>query len=312
MKKIINKIILVALIVSVFSCAKDPSNPIYSVFDGIEHGAILRTLEITSPTFDVVDLSSYFEVIIEEQDEEFGALLSQVEVFVNAEGATEALVRTIPASEFTISDNGLPSTTIRITLQESLTALGLPTDGVACGDLMQVRLKVDLTDGRSFSFADGSGSLQGSYFKSPYLYNVNIVANLPSDTLYTGEYLLETVTPGIYGVSDYAGGIYTIEAISNTIRVIRGVTTFPAFGGFGPVDVQFDFVCGEIIVPSGQSVGAGCTSTAIQSGPAIVNATYDLNNPDDTVFIINFTSDEAVSCAGGGAPVQAAIRLTKQ
>ena len=309
MKKIINKIALIILVFTLINCSKDPDNPIYEVFDDLEHGAVLRTLGITSPTFDVVDLSSYFELIIEEQDEGFGDLLSQVEVFVNAEGATESLVKTIPASEFVTSANGLPSTTIRITLQDALAALGLPVDGVACGDLMQVRLKVDLTDGRSFTDSDGSGSLQGSYFKSPYLYNVNVVANLPSDTLYTGQYMLETVTPGIYGVSDYADGIYTIEAVSNTIRMIKEVTTFPAFGGFGPVDVQFDFVCGEINVPSGQSVGAGCTGgNPIQSGPADVNATYDLNNPDDSSFIINFTSDETTSCNG---PVQAAIRLTK-
>jgi hypothetical protein len=308
MKKIINKFILIVLVASVFnSCSNDPNNAIYSVFDGLEHGAVLRTLAITSPTFDVVDLSSYFEVVIEEQDEGFGELLSQVEVYVDAAGATEALVKTIPASEFTTSSNGLPSTTIRITLQDALTALGLPSNGVACGDQMVIRLKVDLTDGRSFSLADGSGSLQGSYFKSPYIYAVNVVANLPSDTLYTGQYLLETLTPGIFGVADYADGVYTVDAISNTIRSIRGVTTFPAFGGFGPVDVQFDFVCGEIILPS-QGVGAGC-SVEIVSGPAITNATYDLNSPDDSSFVIFFTSDETSDCV---SPTPASFRLTKQ
>lgn len=309
MKKIINKIALIVIVISSFSCSNNPDNPIYEVFDNLEHGAVLRTLGVTSPTFDVVDLSSYFEVLIEEQDEDFGSLLSQVEVYISSSTSAEALVKTIPASDFVTSANGLPSSTIKITLQEALAALGLPEDGVACGDQMIVRLKVDLTDGRSFTNTDGSGSLQGSYFKSPYIYAVNVVANLPSDTLYTGQYMLETVTPGIYGVSDYADGIYTIEAISNTIRLIKGVTTFPAFGGFGPVDVQFDFVCGEIVLPSGQSVGAGCTGgNPIQSGPATVNATYDINNPDDSSFIINFTSDETTSCQG---PTPAAIRLTK-
>jgi hypothetical protein len=306
MKKILKKIILIVFAISTFSCT-DSDNVIYDVFDGMTHGAVLRTLEITSPTFDVVDLSSYFEVIIEEQDEAFGGLLSQVEVFIDAAGATEALVKTIAASEFAISSNGLPGTTIRITLLESLSALGLPTDGVACGDQMQVRLKVDLTDGRSFSFDDGSGSLQGSYFQSPYKYNVNVVANLPSETLYTGQYMLETVTPGIFGVGDYADGVYTVDALSNTIRVIRGVTTFPAFGGFGPVDVQFDFVCGEIILPDGQGVGAGCGGEIV-SGEAAVNSTYDLNNPDDSSFIINFTSDTTSDCV---APTPASFRLTK-
>jgi len=294
--------------ISTFSCT-DSDNVIYEVFDGLTHGAVLRTLEITSPTFDVVDLSSYFEVIIEEQDEGFGGLLSQVQVFISASGVSEALVNTIPASAFTISSNGLPSTTIRISLQDGLTALGLPSSGVACGDQLLIRLQVDLTDGRSFSFDQGSGSLQGSYFKSPYVYAANVVANLPSATLYTGQYMLETVTPGIFGVADYADGVYTVDAVSNTIRVIRGVTTFPAFGGFGPVDVQFEFVCGEIILTAGQSVGAGCTGgNPITSGPATNNSIYDLNNPDDIDFIINFTSDTTTSCVG---PTPAAFRLTK-
>jgi len=118
--------------------------------------------------------------------------------------------------------------------------------------------------------------------------------------------MLETVTPGIFGVADYADGVYTIDALSNTIRVIRGVTTFPAFGGFGPKDVQFDFVCGEIILPN-QGVGAGCGGEIV-SGPAAVNSTYDLNNPDDSSFIINFISDTTSDCI---APTPAAFRLTK-
>lgn len=309
MKKIINKIILsIFAITTLISCDSDPDNVVYDVFDGLSHGAVLRTLDISSPTFDVVDLSSFFEVEIEAQDEQNGALLSQVEVFVNATGSSETLVKTIPASEFQTTTNGYPGTTIKITLQEALDALGLPSDGVQCGDLMEVRLKVDLTDGRTFTDTDASGSLQGSYFKSPYNYLVNVVANLPEDTLYTGQYMLETITPGIFGVADYLDGIYTIEALSNTIRVIKGVTTFPAFGGFGPVDVNFDFVCGEIILQAGQSVGAGCND-AIRSGPAIVNSVYDVNNPDDNSFIINFTSDETNDCGGGS--VQAAFRLTK-
>jgi hypothetical protein len=71
--------------------------------------------------------------------------------------------------------------------------------------------------------------------------------------------------------------------------------------------VQFQLVCGEIILTAGQSVGAGCVGT-IFSGPATINATYDLENPDDTDFVINFTSDETSDCTSA---VQAAIRLVK-
>lgn len=286
---------------------EEPDNVIYDVFDKTTRGAVLRTMSITSPAFDVLDLNSFFEVIIEEQDLEDGNLLSKVEVFVSSANGTEALVNTIPASEFATDSNGLPGAKVKVVLQDALTSLNLPAADIQCGDFMNVRLKVHLTDGRTFTDTDASGSLQGSFFKSPYIYRVNIVANLPSETLYTGQYQLETLTPGIFGVADYQDGTYTIEAISSTIRVIKGVTTFPAFGGFGPVDLQFEFICGEIVLTNGQGVGAGC-NVEIVSGEAETHTTYDLNNPDDSSLIINFTSDVTADCA---TPTQASFKLTK-
>ena len=120
--------------------------------------------------------------------------------------------------------------------------------------------------------------------------------------------MLTQTVPGIFGVSDYVDGVYTVESTSNTIKTIKGVPTFPAFGPFGPVDVEFQLICGEIILTGGQSVGAGC-SGAIESGPATVNATYDIVTPDDTDFVIKFTSSENDDCGTG--PAQAEIRLVK-
>ncbi len=306
MKKIKNKIILTLLmVVTLLSCNSDPDNTIYDVFDGLTTGAALRTLAVTSPSFDVVDLSSYFEVEIEEQDNEGGGLLSNVEVFVGL-GGNEALVKTIPASEFVVSANNLPSTMVRIVLQDALNALGLAPDGVQCGDAIGVRLTVNLTDGRSFTNTDSSGSLQGSYFSSPYFYTAGIVANLPSDTVYTGQYVLEVVDPGnIFGATDYAEGTYTIEATAGAKRVIRGVPTLPEIGPYGPADITLDFICGEIVLSG--PLGVGCDD-GLFSGPADVNSTYDLNNPDDQSFIVTYTSDVTDDC---GKKKQASFRLTK-
>jgi hypothetical protein len=305
MKKIINKIILsLFAIATLMSCDSNPDNTIYDVFDGLTNGAALRTLAVTSPTFDIVNLSSFFEVEIEEQDKEGGGLLSNVEVFVGF-GGNEALVTTIPASEFVTTANNLPGTTVRIVLQDALNALGLTPDGVACGDTMGIRLNVNLTDGRSFTNTDASGSLQGSYFSSPYFYSATIVANLPSDTVYTGQYMLEIVDRGdIFGATDYAEGTYTIEATGGAQRIIRGVPTLPEFG-FGPQDITLDFVCGEIILSG--PLGAACDE-GIFSGSANVNSTYDLNNPDDTSFVVTYTSDITNDC---GSKSQASFRLTK-
>lgn len=310
MKKFKNKIILAILaLATLTSCNNDPDNAIYDVFDGLTNGAVIRTLDLTSPTFDVVDLSSYFEVIVEEQDEESGDLLSSMDVYIASDGVSEALVRSIPASEFVTTTNGLPGTTIRIVLQDALDLLGLSPDAIACGDAMSVRLAVNLTDGRTFSAEDGSGSLQGSYFRSPYLYNVNIVANLPSETLFTGQYMLDQPGGGIFGFNDFTQGTYTIETVSNTIKVIKDVFLFPGFGGFGPYDVQFEFICGEIILTTLDSGLACADGISLSFSSADINSTYDLANPNDTNFIINFTANDLGGC--GGSPFQSSLSLIK-
>lgn len=282
----------------------------------VERGSILRTISSQGASWDVLDPASELTLVLEEQDARGGALLQEVRVYTdirdNTDGNTidpeEKLLATIPASEFTTGDFGLPRTTFSTTLGAVGAALGISEGDYNCGDQVILRMELELTDGRIFSADDAGATVSGgSFFSSPFVYSIALIAPLPDDDLFTGQYQLTTVTPGIYGVSDYADGVYTVESINNTTKVIRGVTTFPAFGGFGPVDVQFQLVCGEIILTAGQGVGAGCVGT-IFSGPATVSATYDLASPDDTDFVINFTSDETGDCA---SPTQAAIRLVK-
>ena len=197
MKKIINKIILVVLSVSAISCA-DPSNPIYDVFDGLEHGAIIRTLSTGSQNFNLFDLSSSWDISVETQDEEFGKLLSEMAVYVsytdnkedgNDNNKSEVVLATIPASAFTTSANGLPSTSLEYTLNDMVSALGLSLGDYNGGDIFNIRLELRLTDGRTFSAADGSGSLQGSYFQSPYVYLAGMLC-IP-ETPFTGDYTVD-------------------------------------------------------------------------------------------------------------------------
>ena len=308
--------ILFVLGALVFSCSEDDKLTVV-IQETAERGAVLRTVSSEGTAWNALDTAETLTLVLEEQDIEDGALLGEVRVYVNlidnTDDATtttqETLISTIPASEFAGDVNGLPRTTYSVSLAEVEAVLGIVLGDYNCGDQFNFRLELDLTDGRTITDTDVTGTVSGgSFFSSPFNYRVSLIALLPSDDLYTGQYQLTTTSNGIFGVADYADGVYTIESISNTIKVLRAVTTFPAFGGFGPVDVQFEFICGEIILTPGQSVGAGC-SAAITSGPANVNATYDQVNPDDSDFTINFTSDEADDCGQGTA--QAAIRLTK-
>ena len=184
MKKQINKIVLLLLSVIVISSCETEDKAIDQVFAGVEYGAVLRKLEITSGSYNVSDLNSAFSVIVEEQDEEYGALLSEVDVYVS-KGGNEAMVSTVPASAFTIGEKGLPVTEISVTLGQALDALGLGSN-YGVGDVFGIRLSLKLTDGREFSAASASGSLQGSYFSSPFFYTSAILC-----TPKPGDYVVD-------------------------------------------------------------------------------------------------------------------------
>ena len=186
MKKQLNKIVLLLLSVILISSCESDDKAIDQVFDGVSYGAVLRKLEITSGSYNLSDLNSAFSIIVEEQDEEYGALLSEVDVYVSGgQSSTEALQQTVPASAFTIGDKGLPVTEISVTLGEALTALGLGSN-YGVGDVFTIRLSLKLTDGREFSSSSASGSLQGSYFASPFLYNSAILC-----TPKPGDYVVD-------------------------------------------------------------------------------------------------------------------------
>lgn len=317
MKNLNNYILFALGLMLVVSCGEDDTLTTVRVQETVERGAVLRTVSTEGAAWDVLDPDSQVTLVLEVQDVQSGSLLQEVRVFTDLVDNTtpgtsdpaETALTTIPASAFSTGPNGYPRTTFTTTLGDAAAAMGISPGDYNCGDQVALRMELALTDGRVFTDANATGTVTGgSFFSSPFAYRISLIAPLPSDDLYTGQYELTTVTPGIYGVSDYADGIYTIETVNNTTKVIKNVTSFPAFGGFGPVDVEFQLVCGQIILTAGQSVGAGCNA-AILSGPATVNATYDLVNPDDTDFVINFTSDESADCTSS---VQAAIRLVKQ
>lgn len=192
MKKYINKLLIIVLVLATAVSCKEPTNAIYDVFDGITHGAALRELAVTSAAYDKADLNSKFEIIVEVQDEQDGALLSSVGVYVTFtdkftddpidNSKDETLLKSVDASAFSTGDNGYPSTTISVTLGEVITLFSLVDGEFNAGDLIDIRFEVVLTDGRTFSSADASGSLQGSYFSSSYAYTAAILCKpLPGD-----------------------------------------------------------------------------------------------------------------------------------
>lgn len=181
MKKLKYKFLAFTFAILLISCSTE-DKIVDIVTDGLERGAILRTVETISDSFDISDPSSSWSVRIEEQDYENGALLDKVDVYVSFADKTddandfskaETLLKTINASEFTTSDVGLPTTVVSSTLSEATSSLGLTSGQYNSNDEFTFRLVVVLTDGRTYTRADASGNIaSGSFFKSPYRYIV--------------------------------------------------------------------------------------------------------------------------------------------
>ena len=269
MKKQINKIVLLLLSVIVISSCESEDTSIDQVFDGVEYGAVLRNLGIINQSFSLSDPSSFFGITVEEQDEEYGALLDVVNVYTtytdnngNGNSQPEALVKTYAAGDFTIGDKGLPVTDIIVKLGEASTAVGVPNYGV--GDNYKMRLELVLTDGRSFSSSSTSGSLQGSYFSSPFSWGVPILCQ-PVD----GDYLIDMQDSFGDGWQTDAGnggsGLKAVLTLADGSELIEEVGMCSPYGSdnigssmdpamgicTGPASTSFYGATATITIPAG-------------------------------------------------------------
>ncbi len=187
MKKSIYNLIILAVAGTGFIACESSNKTIDDVFDGVTRGAVFRAttpaLEIAAQTFSFSDPNSTFAVSFEVEDHEQGALLDNVDVYTtfksNADpslSVSEVLVRTIPASAFTPNTAGLPSINFVATLGELATAAGLSPGDYTGGDSFNIRFVLKLTDGRTFSSNNLNSTVSGgSFFRSPFNYNVPLV-----------------------------------------------------------------------------------------------------------------------------------------
>lgn len=190
-------LIILVLGLIVGSCSEDDEKLTVITQETVERGAILRTISNDPKAFLFDDLSSTWSITWEEQDIEDGDLLSSVDLYVDfVDGTdfngttttTEALWTSVPASEFSIGENGLPRTSFTGTYGEVLSALGLAYDPavVTGSDAINIRIVLNLTDGRSITNTDLTGNVSGgSFFSSPLNYRANIVCPAKSGALGT-------------------------------------------------------------------------------------------------------------------------------
>lgn len=218
MKKLFIYISLITLIVS---CSKDFSSEIEGyemmsdyMLSEFTKGAALRTIsqageyQASNPSGSVVSW------ILEPHDAEEGGLTDSVEIYLSYNGSfsglpstSEVLYRTISRSEMYDGTVGLPRLDFSLTLSDALGAMGVTTFGG--GDIVNVRYVLNLTDGRSFSRTNVTGSMTGVYFRSPYLYPLIIGCEQPA-----GEIAAQAGTYTINAVDSYGDGWSSGEAVT--------------------------------------------------------------------------------------------------
>ncbi len=239
MRKIIYKFLGILAIASVgfqYGC-EDGDQTVDQALNDVTRGAILRTIDQSSAIlFDVatsdLDDNGIFTVTVEEQDQEGGALLASLDVFLGfndeTEGGTdnsrdEVLFDNIPASAFSPGPFGLPRTTYSVTTPDFLSTLAITDAETFGGDQFTVRFELVLTDGRRFSNDDNSGTLTGSFFRSPFLYFVDVVCAPSMPT--AGTWMVSTTDTfgdgwngGALNITLDGGTPFTIENIDDGTR----------------------------------------------------------------------------------------------
>lgn len=211
----------------IISC--EGNKTVDEVFDTIGRGAVFRSLEIESSSFNAFDPSSVFSITAEVEDHENGDLLDNVQVYVsfadNTDDGTdysvaEQLFTTLQRSMFTTGPNGFPTVSFAVSLAEISNALGVAPENYTGGDNFTVRFELHLTDGRRFSSDNVGATVSGgSFFRSPFLYTVNVNC-VPLNPV-PGDYVIEFTDT--YGDGwDGAFITVTIDGVSTDYTLASG------------------------------------------------------------------------------------------
>ena len=316
MKKIIISLCVLILSLSFFSCSEG-ENPIDYVLENTQNGGgSLRTIKVDNPSFAVGDPNAKFQVTLEVQDENNGQNTERIDVYVlfkdNSTGngnnpKTEVLLKSIPASAFTVGKRELPFAIVSLTIAELKTKFGLTDAQYTGGDQFVIRLATVLKDGRIFTRANSNNNvITGAYFNSPFQYDANVVCPITESLAGTHTYVTSnmkaggascgtsvsgsvvfgpTATPGVYTISDLSFGMFGSScygdnpAFSASSRVTWFCNNLVASG----TDQYGDSYTFTIVAASGPTITINWRSTYNDSGTTVLTRQGGANWP--TIFM---------------------------
>jgi hypothetical protein len=267
------KIIYLLSFITVFISCTESENTIDFVLENFEQGAVIRTISSEGDYNFYDTANSIFSATIEEHDTENGALMQNVEIYVALNGSSEVLLETLQPGEFTTGPTGLPRTNIRVSFADAVGALGLNSSQYTGGDVINIRLKLNLTDGRSFSSDNVTGSMTGSYFASPYAYNM-VIKCIPLSAV-----------PGIYtfNMSDSYGDGWQGSHIKVTVD---GTSTYYGI----PSSSETDADRNSILEPFVGNDSGGTAKLIIPEGASTMSFEWNSGDyPSECAYSIEYT-----------------------
>ena len=245
MKKLFIYITLIALVVS---CSKEYSSDEYGGYEMMtdymlneyEQGAALRQISQSGEYQAASPATSVVNWTFEPHDPEMGALTQNVEMFLSFNGGSETLYQTIDRSAMTDGPVGLPRFDVSLSLTQALGAMGVSS--FSGNDVVTVRFQLNLTNGKSYSRSSVTGSMTGSYFRSPFQYPIVIGCRFDANN--TGS------VAGIYtinGQDSYGDGWngatieYTIDGVTTswTVEGTDGSTSFTVPSSASTLGIAF-------------------------------------------------------------------------
>lgn len=316
-----SKLVLAAFIGCFFiiSCSNDDKVAFTNAADR-EIGAYVRTTETVNADFSIDNPDDVFRVELEVHDEQNGALLEAIEVYLTykktgASPSNEVLVKTLTSDVFVIGEFGKPVSSLTVSFEEALTAFNLTMADISCKDQFEVRINQKLTDGRSFTTGQSSSKIIAAddFWSSPFCYTINVISPIQEDQ-FTGFYFLESVVDGPLGATFGAPQLVEVyKGHSTNVREMR-LRHRLSIEQEQPRIFRFTIVCNEVVFSKNllsSKIGFCGTDPAILLGPDTENAIIDPN--DDTVFELWFVEGYLGfdgNCGFGTAPSR--IKLSKQ
>lgn len=331
-KYTIASLLIVSTLVQCDSLVDDPDLPIPMDETLSNTGAFLRMTKINTSVFDLANSDAAYEFVGEYFDNDGASLLESITVFSSYRsfalpGTTptvydEAEIMTISNGEFSVNeDTGLPTALISIPLSKVIAGIPqLDAADVGVEDRFQLRWRLNLTDGRTFSVEDASPALSGGFYKSPYGANVPTVQALdPSE--FTGSYtftridegpgpLVSPFFGGTYGTFDYLFGKvpFTAELSidpNNTLngRVVDLPGAYP--NSIIPLDPMTDVqlsIGRTAQVAATFPVGVGC-DLDIAIGSPSNNGIREIDVNDDSSFILAMSENKNSDCGRGSGDI---------